>query len=106
MRYAAGPWRGHVDLAGVALSKGDKFRNGMRWNRRMHQQDKRRAADASHRGDVPDEIETEFFIKRGVDCRARCDQEKGVAVRGGLHNLFCCDVAPSAGPVFDDECLS
>ena len=98
--------RGHVELARIGFRIGDELGNGFGGDRWIDDHDKESARDSCDRRNVPNEIEIEVRVERGVDgvCR-RCPKQR-VAIRRRLHNDFGADIAAGARPVLNDELLA
>src|SRR5262245_25166388 len=64
------------------------------------------AHDADDRSDVPDEIEIEICVERGVDRARGVYLEKRIAIGGCLHDRLGTDIAAGTRPVLDDEWLA
>ena len=62
--------------------------------------------DADDRSDVPDEIEIEICVERGVDRARGVYLEKRIAIGGCLHDRLGTDIAAGTRPVLDDEWLA
>ena len=60
--------RGHIDLVQISLGIGDEFGNGFGRDCWLDDHYKGEPANARDRRDVADEIETEIFVKRLIDC--------------------------------------
>jgi len=98
--------RSNIDLAGISLGIGDKFRKRAGGDRRVSQKHHREADQSGDRRDVADEIEIELFVERRVDRVSRHHVEKRVAVRQSGHDRFGRDIAAGAGPLLDEERLA
>src|SRR5262245_36475625 len=66
----------------------------------------RQPHQAGHRCNVPDEIEIEIFVKRGVDRVCRTYHEQGISVRGRAYHSFGRQIAGSADLVLNHELLA
>ena len=72
----------------------------------MHHDDVCQPRGADNRRDVPDEVEIEIGVERGIDRMRGHDLQQRVAIRGRLGDRLGSDVAAGAGAVLDDELLA
>ena len=102
----AGAGRPVVDLARVGLGIGDEFGDRLGGDRRMHHDDVGQPRGADNRRDVPNEVETEIAVERGIDRVRGHDLQQRVAIGGRSGDRLGPDVAAGAGAVLDDELLA
>jgi hypothetical protein len=62
--------------------------------------------EADNRRDVPDEVETEIVVERGIDRIRGHNLQQRVAICGRLRDRLGADVAAGAGAVLNDELLA
>src|SRR5262249_40156802 len=92
------------DFAGIGFGVGDEVRNGLGWDRWVHDYSVGRDYDASNRRDVANEIEP--LIERRVDRLCRTDHEQRVSVCGRAHDGLGSYVGTSTRSVLNDEWLA
>src|SRR5262249_12262315 len=69
-------------------------------------EDKGYSHDACDRSDIADEIEAEPLVEGRIDGIGRIREQKRMAISGGAHDGFRCEVVGSTRAVFDNERLS
>ena len=94
-----------ADLARIGFRVGDKFGNRLRRKRSTYRHDVGKSRDAGNRRDVADEIETEFFVERRIDCVHCTAQQESVTVGGCANDRFGSQIAARARPVLDNDWL-
>ena len=94
-----------ANLAWIGFRVGDEFGNRLRRKRSAYRHDVGKSRDAGNRRDVADEIETEFFVERRIDCVHGTTQQESVTVSGCTNDRFGSQIAARAGPVLDNDWL-
>src|SRR5215470_13449988 len=95
----------HCEFARIGLRIGDQLRNCLDWNGWMHRHDERSAGDCDHRK-VTDEIETQLFVKGGIDRGGCVSPEQRIAIGWRTDDGLRRDVSGGSGPVFNDKGLT
>src|SRR5215475_15425532 len=95
-----------IDLAGVGLSIGDEFGDGLGWHRWVYFHHVRDPNEAGDRRDLGDKVEVELRIERRVDRVRRIDKEKRVAIRRSADDELSAASVARTGRVLDDELLA
>src|SRR4051794_27548692 len=106
MPYGPTAGRGETNLARIGLGISNELRNRSDWQRWINDHNVRPADNGRDWGNVTDEIEIGFLVKRGINCVRKGNLKQCMTVWRCPDNRFSSNIATGPWTVLRDERLA